>query len=75
MLLNETALVVWALIYTAVGITVATLLPERRMYGDCFITIILTFVFWPIFVATILIALMIKKVKEGITNVIKKRMP
>lgn len=71
MLLNETALVVWALIYTAVGVTVAMLLPERRMYGGYFIII----VFWPIFVATILIALIIKKIKEGITNVIKKRMP
>lgn len=71
MLLNETVLVVWALIYTAVGVTVAMLLPERRMYGGYSIVI----VFWPIFVATILIASVIKKVKEGITNVIKKRMP
>ena len=71
MLLNELALCVCVLIYIAVGVTVAMLLPERRMYGGYFIII----VFWPLFVATILIALIIKKIKEGITNVIKKRVP
>lgn len=69
--MNELALCVLVLIYAAVGVTVAMLLPERRMYGGYFIVII----FWPLFVATILIALVIKKIKEGITNVIKKRMP
>ena len=69
--MNELALCVLVLIYAAVGVTVAMLLPERRMYGGYFIIII----FWPLFVATILIALVIKKIKEGITNVIKKRMP
>ena len=69
--MNELALCVLVLIYAAVGVTVAMLLPERRMYGGYFIII----VFWPLFVATILIALVIKKIKEGITNVIKKRMP
>lgn len=69
MLLDELALCVCVLIYAAVGVTVAMLLPERRMYGGYFIIII----FWPLFVATILIALIIKKIKEGITNVSKKR--
>lgn len=69
MLLNELALCVCVLIYIAVGVTVATLLPERHMRGGYFIII----VFWPLFVATILIALTIKKIKEGITNVSKKR--
>lgn len=71
MLLDELALCVCVLIYIAVGVTVAMLLPERHMRGGYFIIII----FWPLFVATILIALIIKKIKEGITNVIKKRMP
>ena len=71
MLLDELALCVCVLIYMAVGITVAMLLPERHMRGGYFIII----VFWPLFVATILIALIIKKIKEGITNVSKKRMP
>lgn len=75
MLLDELALCFCvcfcALIYIAVGVTVAMLLPERHMRGGYF-TIV---VFWPLFVATILIALIIKKIKEGITNVIKKRMP
>ena len=69
--MNELALCAWVLIYAAVGVTVAMLLPERRMYGGYFIIII----FWPLFVATILIALVIKKIKEGITNVSKKRVP
>ena len=69
--MNELALCVLVLIYAAVGVTVAMLLPERRMYGGYFIII----VFWPLFVATILIALIIKKIKEGITNVSKKRVP
>lgn len=69
MILDELALCVCVLIYIAVGVTVAMLLPERRMYGGYSIVI----VFWPIFVATILIASVIKKVKEGITNVSKKR--
>ena len=71
MLLNELVLCVCVLIYIAVGVTVAMLLPERHVRGGYFIII----VFWPLFVATILIALVIKKVKEGITNVIKKRVP
>lgn len=71
MLLDELALCVCVLIHIAVGVTVAMLLPERHMRGGYFIII----VFWPLFVATILIALVIKKVKEGITNVIKKRVP
>lgn len=71
MLLDELALCVCVLIYIAVGVTVMMLLPERHMRGGYFIII----VFWPLFVATILIASVIKKVKEGITNVIKKRMP
>ena len=71
MLLDELALCfcVCVLIYVAVGVTVAMLLPERHMHGGYF-TIV---VFWPLFVATILIALIIKKIKEGITNVSKKR--
>ena len=71
MLLDELALCVWVLIHAAVGVTVAMLLPERHMRGGYFIII----VFWPLFVATILIALIIKKIKEGITNVSKKRVP
>ena len=71
MLLDELALCVCVLIYIAVGVTVAMLLPERHVRGGYFIII----VFWPLFVATILITLVIKKVKEGITNVIKKRVP
>lgn len=71
MLLDELALCACVLIYIAVGITVAMLLPERNMRGGYFIII----VFWPLFVATILIALIIKKIKEGITNVSKKRVP
>lgn len=73
MLLDELALCVCVLIYAAVGVTVVMLLPERRMYGGY--SIVIVFCFWPLFVATILIALVIKKVKEGITNVIKKRVP
>ena len=71
MLLDELALCfcVCVLIYIAVGVTVAMLLPESHMRGGYF-TIV---VFWPLFVATILIALIIKKIKEGITNVSKKR--
>ena len=69
MLLDELALCVCVLIYIAIGVTVAMLLPERHMRGGYFIIIVL----WPLFVATILIALIIKKIKEGITNVSKKR--